>query len=453
MFDFGMGRATVRFVAGATVTDGRRLSEIVRASLFSQICMGTVAGAVLFALAPLLVNRVFGIASSSRPEAVAMFRVLALHIPVILGTTSLRASLEGAQRFDLSTALRVPSSIASVAVPAIGASLGASLATIMWLLLAVRGTLVVVSAAAVQHVLLTGGWRTRTSWDTLREMIRYSGWVAVSTALSPALASFERFVLGSIVGVGGLGFYTGASEAANRFLLIPATAFAALLPALSATDAQGERARSLRVTSAAMRQLAALLLPVCLLLLAFAPQILGAWLGPAFAQRSGNALRILAIGVFFGGLAHLPMALLYGSGRPDLPAKIHLCEVLVYIPTAFLLVRTWGITGAAMAWASRCTADFILYEIVSRRSVGKYALHVAERKRTRWLAADAFAFFVLTGIAAWLNRSTPILAIVLISLGCVSYAALSWTRVLSEDERNAWVGMALRFRARRRTPA
>jgi O-antigen/teichoic acid export membrane protein len=379
-----------------------------------------------------------------------MFQVLALHIPVILAATSLRAALEGAQRFDISTSLRVPSSIASIAVPAFAASMGASLGTILWLLLAVRVSLLCISAAVVSRTLLPRGWGIPKSLDMLAEMFRYSGWVAVSTLLSPALASFDRFVLGSVVGVTGLGYYTGAGEAANRFLLIPATAFSAMLPAISATDARGDRRRSLRVTRAALRQLAALLLPVCLILLVFAPQLLSLWLGPAFGERSGTALRILTVGVFFGGLAHLPMALLYGSGRPDLPAKIHLCEVVVYLPLVFLLVKQWGITGAAIAWATRCTADFLLYEIVSRRALGVYVPDASESSRTRWLAAVVTGFVVLLALAVWIRSASVGGTIVVLAMSSMGYAALSWALVLSVEERRAWTRMVFSPRSRSR---
>lgn len=447
MFDFGMGRATVRFVAGAAESDRERLGEIIHASLLSQVLMGAIAGALLFLFSPSITRSVFRVSAPVQPEAIAMFRVLALHIPVILANTSLRASLEGAQRFDVSTSLRVPSTVASIAVPAIAASMGASLGTILWILLIVRSTLFFISALVVAKTLLPSGWAVPRSLRTLREMIGYSGWVAISTALSPALASFDRFVLGSLVGVAGLGYYAGASEAANRFLLIPATAFSALLPALSATDARGERARSLRVTRAALRQLAAVLLPVCLMLFAFAPQILAEWLGHAFGERSGQALRILTVGVFFGGLAHLPMALLYGSGRPDLPAKIHLGEVVVYLPLAFLLVREWGIVGAAVAWASRCTADFILYETVGHRALGRYVADDTERSRTAWLLGDAAGFVVLLSLAVFLSSFSIMFPAVLLVASALAYAALSWARVLSPEERKAWSGMFLRFRS------
>ena len=438
MFDFGLGRATVRFVADATEKGRQRLREIVFASVLSQTGAGIVAGVLLYLLAPLLVRRVFTISPSAIPEAATMFRVLALHLPVLLAAAALRAALEGAQRFDISAALRVPGSVASVAIPAVIAYRGHSLVAIMWWLLAVRLLLVIITATTVSFSLRLGPWRLPSSWRILLDMLRYSGWVAVSAALGPLLGSFERFAVGSIVGIAGLGYYTGAAEAANRFLLIPVTAFSALLPALAATDARGAREHALTVTRSARRQLAALLFPMCLTLFVFAPAILDIWLGPGFASSAGTALRILSVGVFFGGLAHLPLALLYGSDRPDLPAKIHIVEVAIYVPFAFLLVRTVGLSGAAIAWAARCAADLFLYEIVSRSTLGRCGPDLDERARTTHLSWTGLALAVAFTGALWLRHFSWLAALVTAAAGLALYSAFGWTRVLSPAERRAW---------------
>jgi len=377
-----------------------------------------------------------------------MFRVLALHLPVILCIASLRAGLEGAQRFDLSTALRIPSSLASVVVPAIAASRGASLPTIMWLLFAVRLSLAVLNAEAVRRALLQGRWALPAGLSTLREMLGYSGWVAVSAALGPALGSIDRFVVGSVVGAAGLGYYTGAAEAANRFLLIPSTVFSALLPALAHAEARGARDRSLAATRAAARQLATLLLPLCLALFTFAPEILRVWLGPAFEQQAGTALRILAVGVFLGGLAHLPLAVLYGVGRPDLPAKFHIVEVMVHVPLTFLLVKSWGITGAALAWTLRCGADWLYYEIATRRAVGRSAEDFGEDERTRRLLWLTLALAGSLGLTVWVSQMRWPLVIALVAAALLAYAIISWSKVLSADERRAWLAVLSRARTR-----
>jgi O-antigen/teichoic acid export membrane protein len=448
MFDFGLARTTVRFVADATARGAERLREIILVSVLTQTVTGLLAGTLLFVLAPLLVKGVFTISAVEIPEAIAMFRVLAFHVPVLLALASLRAALEGAQRFDISTALRVPGSLASVIVPAIAAPAGASLATILWILLAVRLTLAFVSAAAVRRTLLPGRWGLPSGFKTLREMLGYSGWVAVSAALGPALGSIDRFAVGSVIGVTGLGYYTGAAEAANRFLLIPSTAFSALLPALAHTEARGERDRALAATRAAARQLATVLLPLCLALFTFAPAILNAWLGPVFAQQAGTALRILAVGVFLGGLAHLPLAVLYGAGRPDLPAKIHIGEVIVHVPLTFLLVKTWGITGAALAWTLRCGADWLFYEIATRRAVGRSAEDFGEEERTRRLLWLTLAFACSLGLTLWVSQMGWPVVIALVAVTLLAYAVVGWFKVLSDEERRAWLAMLSRARLR-----
>jgi O-antigen/teichoic acid export membrane protein len=438
IFDFGLGKATIRFVAEATVRRRERLREIILASLFTQTALGALAGLLLLLLAPILVNRVFSIAMANRAEAVAMFRVLALHMPVLLCIASLRASLEGAQRFDVSTSLRIPSSLASVVVPAWAASAGYSLGAILWILFVVRLLLALLTAYAVRRTLLPTGWGVPSDWKVLREMVGYSRWVAISTLAGTVLGSFDRFTVGSVVGGAGLGYYSGASEGANRFLLVPVTAFSAMLPTLSATDASEGRQRSIAVTRAAQRQLAALLFPLCIVLFAFGPVILRIWLGDSFAGAAGLALRILSVGVFLAGLAILPLALLYGSGRPDLPAKINLIQLGIQVPATIALTKAFGITGAALAVTLLRIEDLIFYEWATRRAIGSSMPDPLERQRTVALWVSAISLTVALGIAVWLQPLTRAAATALAIVGVAAYAWYSWSRVFSDRERSAW---------------
>jgi len=444
MFDLGLSRATVRFVADATVTGRHRLREVVLASIYSQAAMGCVGGVLVFLVAPFLVHHLFKIPAPAQPEAIAMFRVLSLHVPIILTANALRAALEGAQRFDVSTALRIPGSLASVAVPAIIAPAGGSLALILWVLLAVRVVLAMIAAQAVKRVLVPEGWELPSNLRMLREMLGYSGWVAVSAAVAPILASFDRVAVGSIIGTVALGYYSGAAEAANRFVLIPVTAFSAMLPALAATHASEGWIRSLTVTRAARRQLGALFFPLCFGLFVFGPALLGVWLGPEFAREAGTAFRILSAGIFLSGLAVLPLALLYGAGRPDLPAKINLLQTAVHIPLTILLVRALGITGAAIPVAVRCAEDLIGYEWASRRAIGRYVAGTEDRgmERRFWLPALILASSFAVAFSM-LRASAPGSVVVIAVLGLGVYCWLCWSRVLSQRERRAWLGMLL----------
>jgi len=61
----------------------------------------------------------------------------------------------------------------------------------------------------------------------------------------------------------------------------------------------------------------------------------------------------------------MPFALIQGFGRPDMTAKFHVAELLLYIPLMWLLVKHMGIIGGAIAWFLRVTIDAVLLFTVS----------------------------------------------------------------------------------------
>ncbi|MDP9202233.1 MAG: polysaccharide biosynthesis C-terminal domain-containing protein, partial [Gemmatimonadota bacterium] len=188
------------------------------------------------------------------------------------------------------------------------------------------------------------------------------------------------------------------------------------------------------------------LLPLCLALFTFAPAILRGWLGPSFGAEGGTALRILAVGVFLGGLAHLPLGVLYGAARPDLPAKIHVGEAILYVPLTFALVRAWGIPGAALSWTIRCAADLVLYEWATRRAIGRCEIDLAEVARTRRLSLLGIGLAAAFSLVVWLGGAYVTAGLALVAVGFAGYALLAWLRVLSVEERAAWLSMLSRAR-------
>ena len=167
----------------------------------------------------------------------------------------------------------------------------------------------------------------------LRRVLSFGGWVLVSNSITPLLLYFDRFALGSIIGLAAVGFYTAPYEGVTRLLLVPVSLIGSLLPALSSLEAQSERERFRDLTSTSMRALMVVMAAPLAVVFVFAPELLRVWLGADYADQSGTALRILAIGVFTNALAHPLFISLYAKNRPDLPAKFHLIELVDPRPT------------------------------------------------------------------------------------------------------------------------
>jgi O-antigen/teichoic acid export membrane protein len=208
-----------------------------------------------------------------------------------------------------------------------------------------------------------------THWRRLRGLISFGGWVAISGVVSPLLVYFDRFVLGARQGLTAVGYYTAPYEGVTRLLMIPNSLTNALFPLLTGLGVTAAAGHVDRLFSSSMRILVLLMIVPAALALAFAPHILLWWMGPAYAAASTNALRILSVGVLINAMAHLPYTFLEASGRPDVPAKFHLFELILHVPLAWYLVGAYGITGAALAWTLRVTLDTLLLLAAANRIV------------------------------------------------------------------------------------
>ena len=437
LFDLGLGRATVRFIADTLHSNPDDLTEIASLAISIQLAAGIIGAAIFTFLAPTLVHIAFHLPAPISAEAVAMFRVVGFSLPVVLLLSGLRGILEGAQRFDLSNALRMSSSSASVAIPAIGAVAGVSLPSIMWWILISRSIICVLYVVAIRHALPTLRWRLPSRWSRSRELLSFGGWVLVSNVVSPMLAYFDRFALAAIAGVAAVGFYTAPYEGVTRLTLVAISLAASLLPALTSLQTRGERERSTELISSSGRTLTVVMAPPLALIFAFAPTLLHVWLGPAYAAQAGVALRILSIGVFLNALAQLPFVTLYAFNRPDLAAKFHLAELVIHIPLTILLVRQFGIAGAAAAWTLRVGLDLCLLMAGTARCAGVSVSAVAGGRIGR-VGAAVLGLVAALLFAAAILGTRPRLATVLTLASMTGFLLLSWSWILLGTERDAF---------------
>jgi O-antigen/teichoic acid export membrane protein len=377
-------------------------------------------------------------------EAVGVFRVVGLTVPVVLLMTGQRAVLEGAQRFDLGALLKMVGSVAALAIPAIGAVLGISLPAIMADVLLARLIVCGLYAIAIRRALPEVRWVASGDWPLLRQIVSFGGWVLVSNTVSPLLVYFDRFALSTIAGLAATGFYTAPYEGVVRLLLIPVSLFGSLLPALTSAEAGGDRVRFVQLAASSERVLAPVMALPLALVLVFAPEILRIWLGPQYAEQSAGALRWLAVGVFANSLANPLFVALYAKDRPDLPAKFHLFELVVHVPVTIYLIRLFGITGAAAAWAARATLDMCLLLFAATRVSRTPLLALAGGR-----VAQSGAAIVLLVAGLWIGR---ILATMSVPAGLAFvfatsaiFAASSWRWVLGDAERGAIAGTAASY--------
>jgi O-antigen/teichoic acid export membrane protein len=234
--------------------------------------------------------------------------------------------------------------------------------------------------------------------------------------------------------VATVAYYTAPYEAVTRLLIVPAGLSGALFPALSASGAAADgAARDERLLGRPLRFLLLGLAPLVIVLIGCAGLLIRAWLGPTYAARSTTAFAILAVGVLINGLAHLPYAYLLGRGRPDLPAKFHLLELPLYVVGGWLLIRQWGVNGAALAWTLRVTADAALLAAAVWRVAGMPPTRLLGNRGGRAAAAVA-ALVAAAASGAALAPDAATRAVVVGVLAAVFVVGV-WRFVLNDVER------------------
>ena len=212
-------------------------------------------------------------------------------------------------------------------------------------------------------------------------LLRFGGAVTVSSVVSPILVYLDRFALGRLVSMTAVGYYSAPSEIVTRVLVVPGSFAQALYPLLSRSDDASARAARAMVQGS-LKFIWLLLAPAIALAIVYADVVLRVWVGPELALHSAHALRILLAGILICSLAQLPLTELHARGRPDVPAKLLVAELICYVPLLWLCIRSWGITGAAAAWSIRVAADALLLFAAARLVGGRG--HVIRLGREAW---------------------------------------------------------------------
>ena len=445
IFDLGLGRATTKFVAEALGKgEEKEIPRIAWTSVTVQALFGLLGSMVLIALTPLLVGRILNVPPELIGEAKVMFYILTPSVPIILISSSFQGILEAFQRFDLVNAVKIPSSTLTFLLPLFGLYCGFRLPGIVMLIFLARiGALLVY--IMLDFRIMPQLRKYSGSLSLFPHLFSFGGWITVTNIVSPILVYLDRFLIGSLLSMASVAYYSAPYEMVTRLSIISTSLSVTLFPAFSSLEGVENKEKIGTIFARSVKYILLTLGPVVLIVMLFARDILGLWLGTEFLLESTIVLQVLALGVLINSLAHTPFALLQGVGRPDLPAKFHLFELLIYIGIAWLLVSKWGINGAAMAWTLRVTLDtFLLFGAV----FGVYKLSPQTLSINGvWRAGLIFVIlaglsFLVKSLTGFLGLPVQILLIIpvfgLFGLFCWRYVIDTSDRRVVVEVANSW---------------
>ena len=430
VFDFGIGRATTHTVAGR-LGAGRaaEVRGVVGSALALVVSTGVLAGIGLYAAADVLAFDLLNVPAGLEREALMSFRLLAYALPAITVAPALRGVLEAYGRFDLSNYIRVPLGAFAVLGPLAALAFTDRLDVIVAVLVIGR-----VAGAAAYIIAVTratpDAWPLQLNAAAGRELFRYGGWISGSTLATASLEYGSRLLIGGVLPVAAVAYFSTPADLIARVLMIPAALVGVLLPSLSAALAASSGASEALIGRSA-RAIFVFMAPVALVIAALAPEGLTLWVGADFASEAAAPLQLLGIAALLNGVAMVPATALVSSGKPHLVAFPVLAELPLFLLAAWYALQAgYGVTGVAAAYAGRMGLDLLLLAALCGWTVGGTRAPLA-RVVLAALAATAallsVAFFVPLGV-----RLPTAAAIFVLGAGA------AWWGLLEQEDRK-WV--------------
>jgi O-antigen/teichoic acid export membrane protein len=257
--------------------------------------------------------------------------------------------------------------------------------------------------------------------------------MTVSNVAGPVMVYLDRFLISAMLTVSLVAYYTTPFEVVTKLWILPVAVTSVLFPAFAAlyvTDA----ARLKETYTRGLRSTFGLLFPAVFLIVLFAPEGMRLWLGPEFQRISTPVVRWIAAGVLVNSVAQVPFGLLQAVDRADVTAKLHLCELPVYVLVVVAAVHFFGLTGAAIAWTLRLGIEGVILLYLAKRLV------IGEALPARFALGLVLSLALLGMACIPMSPATKLLVTIAV-LGV--FALLGWHSLLQNDERRylrTWLG-------------
>jgi O-antigen/teichoic acid export membrane protein len=368
IFDFGLGRA-LTYKVSSLKGRGRvdRVWESITSGLILLTGVGIVGVAIVTALVLLVGVHWLNVSPHVYEETKMAVLIAGVAIPITTITSGLKGILEGLENFRMANILKTLLGFANFLIPvATVRFFGANLGFVVFGLLMVRLTVMLLHVGVVAKSLRVFKASHVEHGDDWKELAKFGAWMTVSNVLSPFMVVSDRFIISHFLGGAIVAYYAIPNDFLFRLLILPGALTTTLFPVFAQRlISEGRGVRQLYYK--ALRSIAALMLPLTVIIALFSHYGLYLWLGKTFADKSYVVVILLVVGILFNSLAQIPHAMIQASGDVRKTSLVHIAEFVIYMPVLIVAVTRFGIIGAALVWQLRVIADFLILHSLAIR--------------------------------------------------------------------------------------
>jgi len=348
VLDLGIRGAVVRFVS-ADQPHGRHgdASDAVSAALWFRIWLGGLVLAVTVVLA-LVATRLFDI-----PEALHQ----ATRIAILLSGTNLILSLgfgvfsgvlNALHRFDLLNIAGIGQALLNAAGVVVLLAYGHGIASLaLWqLVVGLMNSAFLCRAAFLIYPELRLRWRP-PGRALVRKFGSYSLYLFMLAAAGRVIYYTDNVIIGAMLPISAVTLYAIGFAPTQYLGQLLASVSVTLLPVASGLAAGDNTEQLRRLLLQGTRAVMAIALPLILGLLIRGKTFIALWMGPEYGEPSGQVLQVLMLSWLFLAGNSCAANVVYGLSKHKPMALWTIPEALANLGLSLLLVRRWGVIGAA----------------------------------------------------------------------------------------------------------
>lgn len=369
LFDFGIGRALTYGISVLLSAKRRNeVSNLVWTGMLVLSLAGCAVGMVLFLSSQWLVDGVLKLSDSLKHDATVSLYILSIGVPFVTLSAGLRGILEAHKEFKSINALMMFVGpliyLCPVAVTFFSDSLVYLLSSLVSARAAIFLSLFLLCVKRIENFL-----RFNISFGSLKNLLGFGGWITVTNIVSPVMHNMDRLFISTMMSVSSLTYYTIPFDVVSRLTIIPSSVAGVVYPEFSRFSEQVQNCDATRYFVKAYLLVFFAMLPVVISLILASDYILTIWISEKLAEQAALIMKLLAIGFLINGISYIPYSYIQGMGRADITAKFHVFELVLYLPSLYLMILYFGLVGAALTWVFRALVDSVLLHLYAVKTL------------------------------------------------------------------------------------
>jgi len=364
LLDFGLGKATTRFMR---ISNNNKIfqNQYFWTSYLFSLFIGILFSAIAFYFYyNYSIFDFLNIELSLRVKFQETFKYFLLCVPIFMTGNVLIGALESRDSFKLLNIIHVIIEAAIRIFPVIVIFKSNDVTYIIFGILLIKSISVFIYLFFCFKKMPELFMPFKFNVNIFNDLFSYGKWLLLSNIIGPLMIYMDRFVIGALLSVKQLTFYTIPFDFIKKIQAIPLSVGRAIFPTLS----EDKCSRNYIVYKASTIALYVMMIPISIFIYVFSKDILSLWLGISFAVKSYLLLKIISIGVFLNAVSKPAFTYLQASGRTDITAKAHLFELPFYIVSLYIFINSFGLVGVPVAWVVRVLIDRIILLIFTENN-------------------------------------------------------------------------------------